>query len=289
MRRVPPRLPRRLPAPTAAEPAEREYFRDMRRYLEVFHRRLQMSIMEQLPELRQAAEMADLPDPASPERRDARGGIEKGMAKLFADVRRALMRAVPDKQLAGWARTMATRLNEGSKRSTARMAKPAGIEVEPLLNDKGMHPFFQDIVAENVALIRSIPNRRLEDLKNRLVAAIARDAPVDEIHAMVEKHFMGDKAHARLIARDQVGKLNGRLNQYRQQQIGGSRYVWRTSRDERVRGNPRGLYPHARHNHWEREGKVYSWDNPPAGGHPGQDIQCRCYAELVVEDLVDVA
>lgn len=45
-------------------------------------------------------------------------------------------------------------------------------------------------------------------------------------------------------------------------------YVWRTRRDGKVRSS-----------HAEREGQVFSWDDPPEGGHPGEDYGCRCTAE----------
>lgn len=39
------------------------------------------------------------------------------------------------------------------------------------------------------------------------------------------------------------------------------RYVWRTVRDDKVRG-----------------GQTFLWNEPPEGGHPGEDYNCRCWA-----------
>jgi hypothetical protein len=47
-----------------------------------------------------------------------------------------------------------------------------------------------------------------------------------------------------------------------------SHYVWRTVRDERVRPTHAAL-----------DGLVFSRSNPPAIGHPGREINCRCWAE----------
>ena len=33
--------------------------------------------------------------------------------------------------------------------------------------------------------------------------------------------------------------------------------------------------------HAEREGQVFTWIDPPDGGHPGEDYNCRCWAEPV--------
>jgi hypothetical protein len=45
-------------------------------------------------------------------------------------------------------------------------------------------------------------------------------------------------------------------------------YIWRTRGDPQVRPS-----------HMENNGKVFSWDNPPETGHPGEDYNCRCTAE----------
>ena len=45
-------------------------------------------------------------------------------------------------------------------------------------------------------------------------------------------------------------------------------YIWRTCKDDKVRGK-----------HAEREGMVFNWHVPPEGGHPGEDYNCRCWAE----------
>lgn len=50
-------------------------------------------------------------------------------------------------------------------------------------------------------------------------------------------------------------------------------YIWRTVGDSKVRSA-----------HAERNGKTYSWDDPPEGGHPGEAPNCRCRAEDVKQD-----
>ena len=51
-------------------------------------------------------------------------------------------------------------------------------------------------------------------------------------------------------------------------------YIWRTVRDGKVRGA-----------HAVREGKLFSWTNPPPGGHPAEDYNCRCWAETTKLDM----
>jgi Phage Mu protein F like protein len=47
-----------------------------------------------------------------------------------------------------------------------------------------------------------------------------------------------------------------------------SYYVWRTHEDDKVRTSHAALH-----------GKIFSWNRPPKIGHPGQDYNCRCWAE----------
>lgn len=48
------------------------------------------------------------------------------------------------------------------------------------------------------------------------------------------------------------------------------KYIWRTRGDGKVRSE-----------HAERDGKVFDWNDPPEGGHPGEAPNCRCTAEVI--------
>jgi SPP1 gp7 family putative phage head morphogenesis protein len=125
--------------------------------------------------------------------------------------------------------------------------------------------------------------QKQETFKNGLVALITADSPQDQIRKLIEDNFSFTRAKARMIARDQTGKINGRINQYRQESLGATRYIWKGSKDERERKDHRLL-----------EGKIFSWDKPPIvdrrtgrRAHPGEDYQCRCHAEMYLPDILD--
>lgn len=82
------------------------------------------------------------------------------------------------------------------------------------------------------------------------------------------------QSRAELIARDQTGKYFGALTEARHRAAGATSYIWRTAGDSRVRSE-----------HAARDGKQYSYDNPPPDGHPGTAIRCRC-GQSPVFDLV---
>jgi SPP1 gp7 family putative phage head morphogenesis protein len=88
--------------------------------------------------------------------------------------------------------------------------------------------------------------------------------------AKVSDQFAGYRA--RLIARDQVGKLQGQIHMTRMEDAGFERYEWMTVGDERVRTS-----------HKARDGDIRTWEQSPK---PGQEIQCRCQPVVIAEDIL---
>lgn len=122
-------------------------------------------------------------------------------------------------------------------------------------------------IEANVVLITSIPVQHFERLEKRLIQAvqtgIRHEALAKELYAVEDI----TKNRAKLIARDQVSKMNSAFSRIRQTSLGIKSYTWQTAGDERVRDE-----------HNEYDGKEYQWDDPPPDGHPGEAIQCRCVA-----------
>lgn len=132
-------------------------------------------------------------------------------------------------------------------------------------------PAVQGAMAEfrrqNVALIKTIPERLHRDVTRTVLEASTRGTRAETLQRQIRERFQVSESRARLIARDQVLKAHGNLSQIRNREAGIERYQWSTSRDERVRPE-----------HEELDGQIFSWDAPPPVGHPGEDIQCRCAA-----------
>ncbi len=68
-----------------------------------------------------------------------------------------------------------------------------------------------------------------------------------------------------------VRAFAGVINQLRQESMGIQQYIWRSRDDAKVRDS-----------HAAYDDRVFRWNNPPAGGHPGEAHNCRCYAEPVL-------
>ena len=134
----------------------------------------------------------------------------------------------------------------------------------------------------NSLLIKDIPFKTSNQIAAQTREALIQGTNLKDLTKQVfdimsERTEVSD-SRATLIARDQVAKLNGELTKERQQDIGVEGYIWRTVGDERVRES-----------HEEVDGQYFSWDNPPSetdDNHPGEDYQCRCWAEPVLPEFV---
>lgn len=127
--------------------------------------------------------------------------------------------------------------------------------------------------SDNVALIKSIDARHLDEVQALVIEAVEQGRPISEVTQLLQDRYEVSRSRAKLIARDQIGKLNGDISAHRQVDAGVLRYRWSTSKDERVRES-----------HRDREGMVFGWDDPPPDGHPGEPINCRCVAIAIIED-----
>lgn len=153
-------------------------------------------------------------------------------------------------------------------------------------------PAIQDVLAwsgmEAAGLIKSIPGQYLSQVAQAVNDNFTGKGLPEQRSLSQQLRHIGkvSKGRARVIARDQTSKLTATLNRFRQEDIGVTEYIWRTVKDNRVVGKPGGRFPEgnkAHGNHYDREGKKFSWNNPPEDGHPGMAIQCRCWAEPVID------
>lgn len=130
-------------------------------------------------------------------------------------------------------------------------------------------------LSSNVSLINTISGRHFNDIENIAFKGARQGLRHENIRKEIQARFETTKNNAKRLARDQVNKFNGQLTKIRQQNVGVEKYIWRTVKDERVRSF-----------HASREGKIYSWSSPPSDGHPGEPIQCRCWAEPTLENFI---
>lgn len=168
---------------------------------------------------------------------------------------------------------VAVEINRFNKNQAQRMNQNLfGIDIfadEPWLKDQ-----LSLFAAQNAQLITSIPEQELSKVQEIIERGLQQGLRFTELTDEIQKSFGVTKRRANLIARDQTQKLNASLTRLRQQDVGIEKYEWMTSMDERVRPT-----------HRENQGKVFEWARPPAKtGHPGHDVNCRCWASPIFEE-----
>jgi SPP1 gp7 family putative phage head morphogenesis protein len=129
-------------------------------------------------------------------------------------------------------------------------------------------------VSENVKKIRSLRGEVIDACAKDIDAAFRSGLRHEELAKRWREkglpvEFGTVEGRARVIARDQIASLNGRLTEERQRNVGIERYTWQASGDERVRDSHEAL-----------DGTVRSWDDSP---RPGEETLCRCVAIAFVD------
>lgn len=166
------------------------------------------------------------------------------------------------------AKTVVSKQGQASDNQLSSMIlKQTGIDFSSLMNDELLQEAIDEAVAANIALINSIPQQYLDRVEQAVMASLQAGTLNTTLADDLLRIEGVTKNRAKMIARDQLGKINSRLSQIRQQSLGVTHYFWSTSHDERVRD---------RHRRWD--GDRIAWDTPTIDGHPGQAIQCRCTA-----------
>lgn len=197
----------------------------------------------------------------------------------------AFDRKYPIKRLDRLAKQMAEATDKHQKAQMGRqLTAQLGVNIESIVTKK-VNASIKLFVAENVALIKTVPQKYFSEVESTVLQGMRSGLRAEEIADAVRERGDVAQSRAKLIARDQVLKFNGDLSRVRQQDLGINSYTWRTVEDERVRSA-----------HAERDGQVYAWDDPPGdpedpaiGGHPGVAINCRCWADPNVEEVLEGA
>ena len=164
------------------------------------------------------------------------------------------------------------------KRITNSIERSIGIAVNL---PEGSLSHVDDWVANNSLLIRDLQDEYLTSIQKSVANGFTTGKTSREIAKEIQKATGITWRRAKTISRNEIGNLNSQITQERNKELGIEKARWMTMQDERVRGNPGGLYPKARPSHFARDGKTFEWSKGIDGELPGQPINCLPFESKV--------
>lgn len=134
------------------------------------------------------------------------------------------------------------------------------------------------VIAENVALIKSIPQKYLLDVEGSVMRSVQVGRDVGGLAKELEKSYKITKRRAQLVSRDQNNKATSALNRSRQLELGIEKALWKHSHAGKV----------PRPTHLKNDGKPFDiakgWWDPAVNEFiwPGQLVNCRCTSRSII-------
>ena len=170
-------------------------------------------------------------------------------------------------------RLFAGEATRNTKRWITNIKKALKIDVGTILRPEDADDMVRLFAQKNTGLIKSLSDDAVKIVEQAVYDAHLQKLPAAELQKSLQKRIAGLKdGRAKLIADDQLSKLNGQLNMMRIQQAGGKEYKW-----DYQKGIPRKT---SRAHHVARHKKVFKIGEP-VGDEPGQAIGCKCRARMI--------
>lgn len=135
-------------------------------------------------------------------------------------------------------------------------------------------------VAENVALIKSIPEQYLNQVTGSVMRSITTGNGLQDLQPALKKYKGITERRATLIAEDQTRKVYNSIAKGRMQAVGIGKFEWIHT----------GGSQKPRQEHIDMDGEIYSFDDLPVidsrtgeRGIPGQLPNCRCTMRPILD------
>src|SRR5690242_6683719 len=159
-----------------------------------------------------------------------------------------------------------------------------GLSLKTSAVPEGMEDVTTASIAENVSLIKSIPQEYFKNITGAVMRSITSGTGLATLTPEIVKYSGQTKRRARNIALDQTRKAYNSINKQRMQALGVKQFIW-------VHSNA-GQTP--RESHLKIDGEVFDFENLDAQqaalgvpekdrGIPGHAINCRCTMMPVIK------
>lgn len=233
---------------------EREYIRFLGSYIKA----LDESASQSVPDIMSLAQrhMSRL------------GNTDDEIKRILKDINDYLRGKVVEPDIKSRIQRVADSLNVYNRRELIATMRSV-LRVDIFIYEPDLKPLLDLWTGENIRLIKSIDSQYFSDVERIIREGLMKGILNKNIEKELQNRFDISKRRAKMIARDQIGKLNGEITKERQTLLGIEEYIWSTNKNERVRLS-----------HRAREGIRFRWDQSPI---PGEEIQCQCTANPVID------
>lgn len=178
--------------------------------------------------------------------------------------------------------TLATRfagLNFAATQAAMLAAfKDAGFTVKFRPTRKSMNAY-KAVIAENIGLIKSIPEQYLAGVQNVVWAAVRKGGDLHTASVAIRKRYGVTINRAALIARDQNNKAKAVIENVRRQEAGFTHGIWMHSSAGK---EPRPTHVAMNGKRFKLNEGMYDSDEKK-NVYPGELINCRCASRVVLE------
>lgn len=177
------------------------------------------------------------------------------------------------------AAAFATRTAADFDKRFAKILKDSGFTIR-FRPTEAMREAYRAVVAENVNLIRSIPQKFLTDVGSSVWVSVMKGSDMDALSGSIKREYGVTWRRAALIARDQNSKARAVFEEARRAELGITHAIWRHSHAGK---EPRPT--HVAMNGKRYEIKKGMWDSAVQKFvWPGTEINCRCSSRAVFND-----
>lgn len=174
-------------------------------------------------------------------------------------------------------------LNEDDKRLWRKVSSSMSYGAKRELEAAPIGPLMEQYLKDNVGLIQSMPLRAAERVQRLVVENLETGKyRAEGLAQQIMNIGNVTRNRAKLIARTEVSRISTGLTKARSEVLDIGWYIWRTSRDVRVRSSHRLMNT-----------VLVSWTNPPSpeslageksygNYHAGETFNCRCFPQPLI-------
>jgi len=152
-----------------------------------------------------------------------------------------------------------------------------GLSLKTGIVPAGMEEISKALIAENVSLIKSIPQEYFKNVTGAVMRSITVGRGMADLLPQIQKYDGQTQRRAKNLALDQTRKAYNSINKERMQKIGVKQFEWVHS----------GGGQKPRESHLKISGHIFDFDDltkqqaalgvpPEDQGIPGYPINCRC-------------